>query len=96
MPESVSIKNLTIPVSMLTTILGGSAWLTSTRAELEHLREKVGIHRQDFKETKKELKQKIDLISTMERSQDGRLTRIESKQDLILQLIKKLEKRDDK
>jgi len=93
MADSVSVKSLTIPVSMLTTILGGSAWLTSTRAELDNLIEKVEINRITEKELRNQISRKIDSIRNMERLQAERLSRIEGKQDIILHSVQQLEKR---
>ena len=55
----VSIKRLTIPASMLATVLGGSAWLTTTRSDLSHLTDKFKTFQIEYKENKKELKLKI-------------------------------------
>jgi hypothetical protein len=93
MPDTVSVKALTIPVSMLTTILGGSAWLTTTRADLDHLTEKVEINRLDEQAEQHRIYDKIESLDEMERLQDVRLSRMEGKQDVILQTIQQLEKR---
>ena len=96
MADAVSIKALTIPVSMLASILGGSAFLTGTRSDLNHLTEKVSAYRMDYKENEKLIRIKISQLDGLERAQDARLTRMESKQDLILQTLQQMEKRIEK
>ena len=76
------IKTLAIPVTMLSSVLAGSAFVTDTRSDLDHLKERVSVHRQDFKDSISESKE-----------QHKRLSRMEGKQDLILHTIKRLEKR---
>jgi len=92
----VSLKAITIPVSMVASILGGSAYLTSTRSDLDHLVDKVKNHRMDFKETRATTRDKIKMLSQFEHAQDKRLSRMEGKQDLILQTVRNLEKRFEK
>ena len=81
MPD-LSLKNLTIPVSMLTSIIAVSALITGTRSDLDHLTSRVDNFREDLKESDSDLK-----------NQDERLSRMEGKQDLILHTIQQLEKR---
>ena len=96
MAEPISIKALTIPISMLASILGGSAWLTTTRSDLNHLTDKVRNHRIEFKESRKQSNTKMQMLSNFERSQDERLARMEGKQDLILKTMQTLERRINK
>lgn len=93
MADPVSIKSLTIPASMLATILGGAGWLTTTRADLNHLTDKVENHRQDFKENTANTSGKFEIINNIGRGQDERLSRMEGKQDLILHTIQQIEQR---
>ena len=79
MADLVSVKSLSIPVTMIGSIVGGSAWLQATRSDLDHLTEKVGS-----------LKEKIEVIDTLSRNQDERLSRMEGKQDLILESIRRI------
>jgi len=79
MADLISVKSLSIPVTMIGSIVGGSAWLQATRSDLDHLTEKVGG-----------LKDKIEIIDKLSRGQDERLSRMEGKQDLILESIRRL------
>ncbi len=81
MPD-ISVKTLAIPVTMLSSVLAGSAFVTDTRSDLDHLKERVSEHRKDFKDSISDLKELHD-----------KLSRMEGKQDLILHTIKRLEKR---
>ncbi len=81
MPD-ISVKTLAIPVTMLSSVLAGSAFVTDTRSDLDHLKERVSEHRKDFKDSISDLKELHDKLSIME-----------GKQDLILHTIKRLEKR---
>ena len=81
MPD-ISVKTLAIPVTMLSSVLAGSAFVTDTRSDLDHLKERVSEHRKDFKDSISDLKELHE-----------KLSRMEGKQDLILHTIKRLEKR---
>ena len=81
MPD-ISVKTLAITVTMLSSVLAGSAFVTDTRSDLDHLKERVSEHRKDFKDSISDLKELHD-----------KLSRMEGKQDLILHTIKRLEKR---
>ena len=59
MADLISVKSLSIPVTMIGSIVGGSAWLQATRSDLDHLTEKVGRHRE-----------KIEVIDSLARGQD--------------------------
>ena len=49
MPE-VSIKSLSIPITMLSSVLAGSAFIRDTRSDLDHLKEKVQTHPAEVKD----------------------------------------------
>jgi len=77
-----SIAKLTLPISMVTTIIGGSAWLTSTRSDVNYLQEKVNIHVIEFKESLKMQHRQGEIVSKM----DGKL-------DLVLSQLRLIERR---
>tara|TARA_R110000824_G_scaffold96013_3_gene230434 strand:+ start:1190 stop:1447 length:258 start_codon:yes stop_codon:yes gene_type:complete len=81
----ISVKSISIPVTMIGSIIGGSAWLQATRSDLDHLTEKVQVQTV-----------KLNVIDKLSRSQDERLSRMEGKQDLILESIRRLNNRMDK
>jgi len=81
MPD-INAKNIAIPLTMLGSVVAGSAYITDTRSDLDHLTSRVNHHRSDFKDSISESKDQFE-----------RLSRMEGKQDLILHTIKQLEKR---
>lgn len=88
MPDShhFSIAKLTVPIGMVTTIIGGSAWLATTRADVSHLDEKVKIHIVDFK--KNELK-----VQTTQQKHGEIISRTEAKIDIMLKTMQSIERR---
>lgn len=83
MPDSqFSVAKLTLPISMVTTIVGGSAWLTTTRGDVNHLQQKVDVHISDFKTQKEKVDKQGEIISKM----DGKL-------DLLIRQLQVIERR---
>ena len=63
------LNKLTVPLGIVTTIIGGSAWLTTIRNDLNNLEDNVSIYSiQVSKQKEKQIEQAI-IISKM----DGKL-----------------------
>jgi len=94
MADLLNVKSLGLPVTMVVTMAGsmltGSTWLQSIRSDVDHMDEKRMLHNADFREFKTSIKGKIQTMNDMGRSQDERLSRMEGKQDLILESIRRL------
>jgi len=78
----VNVSKLTLPISMLTTIIGGAAWLTTTRADVNHLQVKVDSHIEDFKKSRLKSEKQGEVISEM----NGKL-------DILLKQMQTMERR---
>jgi len=85
-PISFSLAKMTIPVTMIGSIIGGSAWLTTTRSDVNHLTEVVEIHIVDYKKYR-------DKTYDSQKKTDEKLSRMEGKQDLILKQLSLIERR---
>jgi hypothetical protein len=69
------------PFALATCIFGGAAWLTTTQIRLQHLNERV-------QQTHKELDAFILKSNAREAFQDDRLSRIETKLDILLEYMR--------
>lgn len=83
---SLSLAKLTLPISMLTTIIGGSAWLTTTRSDVNHLERKVTSHVSEFKTFKEKIYDKQNKQGELISKMDGKL-------DLMLKQLQIIERR---
>ena len=90
-PENtaMSLKNISVPIGMLATILGGAAWLTSTKADVTHLQEKVEKHIIDFKQHKVRIHDKTN-------KNVEKVNQIEAKLDLVIDQLRRIDRRLDR
>ena len=86
MPDTYSVSKLSIPIGMLTTIIGGSAWLTSTRNEVMHLARQFEKVETEFRQFKKDTQVKQQVQGEM-------IHKIDGKMDLILKQLTVIEQR---
>lgn len=86
MPDSYSVSKLSIPIGMLTTIIGGSAWLTSTRNEVVHVTRQFEKLETEFRQFKKDTQLKQQVQGEM-------IHKIDGKMDLILKQLAIIEQR---
>ena len=85
-PVSFSLAKLTLPISMVTTIIGGSAWLTYTRSDVNHLTTKVDVHIVEFKKT-------TEKMHARNNKQGEIISRMDGKLDLMLKQLALIERR---
>lgn len=83
-----SISKLSVPIGMLTTIIGGSAWLTSTRNEVVFVKSQFEKLDKDFKDFKV-------MAIQRQQTQGEMIHKIDGKMDLILKQLQLIERRLD-
>lgn len=81
-----SVSKLSVPIGMLTTIIGGSAWLTSTRNEVVHVRS-------EFEKLEVEFRQFKRVTQDKQSSQGEMISKIDGKMDLVLKSLSVIERR---
>lgn len=87
MPDPIySVSKLSIPIGMLTTIIGGSAWLTSTRNEVVHVTKQFEKLEIEFRQFKRVTQVKQSLQGEM-------IHKIDGKMDLVLKQLGIIERR---
>lgn len=84
----INASRLTFPISMLTTIIGGAAWLTTTRGDVNHLQLKVDTHIQDFKHSHTSMAIKSSKQGEM-------ISEINAKLDLLLRQMENIQRKID-
>lgn len=72
------LSRVSIPLGVATSIIGGSAWLTTTHNRVENLSEEVAYLRVELKEE-----------GEKRQHSDSRLARMEGKIDIIIQDIQR-------
>lgn len=72
---------LSIPLGVLTAVIGGSAWLTTTHDKVETIEKDLSSFTTMWQEQKERLASQVN-------AQDSRLSRMEGKLDLLLENIK--------
>ena len=82
----INVSKLTFPLSMLTTIVGGAAWLTTTRGDVNHLQIKVDSHIQDFKSSH-------TAMSVKASKQGEAISEINAKLDLLLRQMENIQRK---
>lgn len=82
----INVSKLTFPLSMLTTIVGGAAWLTTTRGDVNHLQLKVDTHIEDFK-------QSHTAMAVKTAKQGETISEINAKLDLLLRQMENIQRK---
>lgn len=77
MPLDSLLGKWSTPLALATAIFGGAAWLTTIRSDVMHLQQEIEDVNSYIRESR-----------LQESNQDDRLSRIETKLDLIVEYIK--------
>jgi hypothetical protein len=83
------IAKWSIPFAMASSIVGGSAWLTSTHNAVEQNRADLMRVENEFKDHRQRVYDRLDALRADSSKQDERLSRMEEKLDFIVKIIDK-------
>lgn len=78
----MALSRWSVPIGVLTTVIGGSAWLTTTHNKVNQIDSDMTTLRAEFNVSK-------DRISDRLLDQDQRLSRIEGKLDIVIREVKR-------
>lgn len=86
MTDSIAfLSKWSVPIGVLTSVMGGSAWLTTTHNTVEHIQAEAQEIKEDIREHKSNIYEKLY-------NQDQRLSRIEGKLDLLVDEMVKVKR----
>lgn len=85
-PSFISITKLSVPLGMLTTIVGGSAWLTSMHNQVEHVTAR-------FERVETEFRLFKDVTQQKQQAQAEIISKMDGKLDLMLKQLQVIERR---
>lgn len=80
------LAKLSVPLGVATTIIGGSAWLTTMHNKVETIEKEFGSFTVEYQEGKSKVLDKVN-------NQDSRLSRIEGKLDLLIENLQTIRRR---
>ena len=72
------LSKLSVPLGIVTTIIGGSAWLTTTHNKVDAIDKDLSSFTVQWQEQRGKLSDQVN-------AQDSRLSRIEGKLDLLIE-----------
>ena len=82
----ISITKLSIPLGMVTTIIGGAAWLSSMHEQVNHVTQR-------FESVEKEFRTFKDVTTAKQQAQGEMIHSMDAKLDLMLKQLGIIERR---
>lgn len=76
------LSKLSVPFGVITTIIGGSAWLTTTHTKVEMIEKQFTVFAAEYSEEKGKILDKVN-------DQESKLSRIEGKLDILIETIRR-------
>jgi len=81
------LAKLSVPLGVATTLLGGSAWLTTTHNKVETIEKDLTVFTEQWHQQKSKLYDQVN-------GQDSRLSRIEGKLDMLIETMEHFRRRN--
>lgn len=85
-PATLSVSKLSFPIGMVTTIIGGAAWLSTMHTQVQFISNRFEIVEREFKAFK-------DTTTHKQQIQGEMISRMDAKLDLMLKQLQIIERR---
>lgn len=80
---------LSIPVGVLTTVIGGSAWLTTTRNRVEQVANDLVELKAEYRSQKDKILDRLEMQDDKLSEANARLSGLDAKVDIIINAVKR-------